>query len=109
MQNEIVNEIVYAPAHPDPRAGHDGVRFETRLGTTGAPVGVAFTSLDKLVDALGGAQPWVAVPLSRLRLIFGAAGITQVALDPASDADLPRWDVDEVMALSRTMEEKPHG
>ncbi len=105
----MADEIVYVPAHPDPRAGHDGVRFETRLGAAGAPVGVAFTSLDKLVETLGGAQPWIAVPLSRLRLIFGAAGVAQIALDPVPGAELPRWGVDDLMALSRTMEEKPHG
>jgi hypothetical protein len=105
----VQSAIVYVPAHPDPRTGHDGVRFETRLGTDGAPVGVAFSSIDKLVDALGGAQPWIAVPLSGLRLIFGAAGITRIALDPVPEGDLPRWDVDEVMALSRAMGAKPHG
>jgi hypothetical protein len=105
----VQQEIVYVPAHPDPRTGHDGVRFETRLGSDGAPVGVAFTSLDKLVGALGPAQPWIAVPLPRLRLIFGAAGIAQIGLDPVPEADLPRWDLDAVQALSRAMEGQPHG
>jgi hypothetical protein len=107
--DELDTDIVYVPAHPDVRPGHDGVRFETRMTEAGQPVGVAFRRLDSLVRALGHAQPWIAVPLPRLRQIFGAAGIGQIVLDPQVPLEPPRWRADEVTALSRWMEKRANG
>ena len=71
MESAELPDIVYAPAHPDPRPGHRGVRFETRLLASGDPVALAFTSQPALVDALGPAQPWMALRLHRLRTLMG--------------------------------------
>lgn len=63
---------------------------------------LAFSRLDRLVSALGQAQPWIALPPDRLRLL---AGIGTVYVDPPVAPAAPHWspgDVDQVSAgLSR--------
>ena len=56
-------QLVYVPAHPDPRADQRGLRFETRLSADGRPIAIGFTTRQRLVDACGPAQPWVCLPL----------------------------------------------
>ncbi|KNB52982.1 hypothetical protein AC230_10285 [Streptomyces caatingaensis] len=79
-------QIVLAPAHPQPAGEHEGmedsIAFETRRSATGEPYGLAFTSAEALVSCLGPDQPWVAVPLGVLRNLFGHAGVPTVAVDP---------------------------
>lgn len=99
------SEIVYAPAYPDPRPGHGGLRFEPRLLETGEQVGVAFRTTAHLVRELGEAQPWVALPLDRLQQVLGAAGIERVLLDPDIPAGADRWDTDELVALTEALQE----
>jgi hypothetical protein len=79
-------EVVYAPAYPDPRPGHGGVRFETRVMPSGEIAGVAFRGVRELVAALGPAQPWMAVRLDWLGDVLGAAGIRRILIDPPAAA-----------------------
>lgn len=91
--------VVFVPAHPDVRAGHRNVMFETRLRDDGTPVAVAFTTLRRLVDVCGRAQPWVCLPLSQFESIMSAAGITTVEIDSEHGSDLT-WDEDGLAAVT---------
>jgi hypothetical protein len=102
-------EIVYVPAYPDPRPERVGVRFETRTLHSGEPVGIAFRTRAGLVAALGPAQPWVAMRLSRLQAFLGAAGIGRILLDPTLDASADRWAPADLEALVEVLEDNNHG
>ncbi|MCF3963077.1 SAV_915 family protein [Streptomyces fuscigenes] len=83
---------VFAPAHPRP--GHDGppvVDFELLACAAGPPVPVAFTTLAALVEALGDAQPWIAVGLGRYAEAMREAGLPAVRLDPAVTGGARTW------------------
>lgn len=97
-------EIVYVPAYPDPEPGRTGVRFETRLLSTGEPVGIAFRGREALVAALGPAQPWMAIRLDRLRDVLGAAKIARILIDPQVDPAVDRWTPTHLEALAGVLE-----
>jgi hypothetical protein len=97
-------DLVFVAAHPRVKDGRKDVVFEARTLESGKAAGIAFTSIQRLVDALGQAQPWVAMPLGRFRELMGAAGVEDVALDPKVPQDAMRWqhqDVDEFIARGR--------
>jgi hypothetical protein len=97
-------DLVFVAAHPRVKDGRKDVVFEARMLETGKAAGIAFSSIERLVEALGRAQPWVAMPLGRFRELMGAAGIADVALDPKVPRDAMRWqkeDVDEFVARGR--------
>ncbi len=95
-------EIVIAPARPDIRPGHDGdVIFEVRqLSGAGRALPV-FTTVQRLVAALGPRQPWVAIPLRNVQAILGGAGVDRVVLDPEADPGAWRWQASDLEALGR--------
>jgi len=97
-------EIVFAPARPDIRPGHDGdVIFEVRQladGGRGMPV---FTDVKRLVAALGPDQPWVALPLANIRVIMGGAGVDRVVIDPEAEPAAWRWQDSDLEALERRL------
>lgn len=95
-------EVLFAPAYPDPRSGNGGVRFETRASAGGEITGVAFRSLEKLVEALGPAQPWMAIRLDRLGDILGAAGIRRILVDPPAVES--GWSPERVDRLAEALE-----
>jgi SseB protein N-terminal domain len=97
-------EIVIAPAHPAFDAGHPDVVFELRDGADGAPVLPVFSSVHRLVSALGHAQPWVALPLLRVRELAGAGGIHTVILDPEVAPGTWRWHSDDLERLEESLE-----
>lgn len=84
-------EVVYVPAHPITAGARKDVAFETRQLESGGQAAIAFTSLSRLVDTLGNSQPWVAMPMGRLRELMGSNGIGQVAVDPVVPTDAWRW------------------
>jgi hypothetical protein len=84
--------IVVVPAHPDVRPGHDGdVVFEVRRASDGDPALPVFSTVSRLVKALGHNQPWVAMPLRNIESIMGAAGVGRVLLDPEAGPGTWRW------------------
>jgi hypothetical protein len=95
-------EVVYVPAYPDPRPGNGGVRFETRTLIDGQITGIAFRSRQKLVEALGPAQPWMAIRLDRLGDILGAAGIRRILIDPPITSS---WSPEHVEQLAEVLED----
>jgi len=95
-------EIVFAPARPDVRPGHDGdVIFEVRAASDGGRVLPVFSAVEALVSALGPRQPWVALPLRNIQKIMGGAGVDAVVLDPAAEARAWRWQAGDLEALER--------
>ncbi|MCA1221140.1 SAV_915 family protein [Streptomyces sp. 8L] len=83
---------VFVPAHPRlPQSGPPIVDFELLAHTGGSAVPVAFTTLKLLVDALGDAQPWIAVALGAYAEAMRDAGLPSVRLDPAVDAAARGW------------------
>ena len=91
--------IVIAPAHPgDERAE---VVFEVRPGVGGADVLPVFSSVGQLVQTFGPAQPWVALPLRKVRELAYAGGVRQVVLDPVVPPSAWRWQYSDLEALGR--------
>jgi hypothetical protein len=63
-------------------------------------VAFAFTSLEKLVDALGDAQPWVATSIGPLAEGVGEQGAT-VLLDPRVAPGQHNWQPADLAAYAR--------
>lgn len=100
---------VFVPAHPRSVAG---------TGTDGRParvpfivcelfahpvhgtVAFAFTTLDKLVEALGEAQPWIAGSLGPLAEGMDEQGVT-VLLDPRVAPGEPNWRPQDLAAYAQ--------
>lgn len=91
--------IVIAPAHPAIEHDERDIVFELRESADGAPVLPVFSSVPRLVAALGHAQPWVALPLYTARQLAGARGVHTVMLDPDVQPGVWRWDYDDLDSL----------
>lgn len=83
---------VYVPAYPNAEGGRQDIAFELRSSATGEVVAIAFSSLAKLVDAMGHYQPWAAVSLDKFRTLLGAVGVREVIVDPQIESSLRRID-----------------
>jgi len=95
-------EIVIAPARPDIRPGHDGdAIFEVRELSGGGRALPVFTTVKRLVAALGPDQPWVALPLRNIQAIMGGAGVDRVVIDPQVQPGAWRWHASDLQALER--------
>ena len=94
-------------AHPTAGTA-DRIDTGTRTGadhTTGAgtrTVAYAFTTRDRLVAALGEAQPWVATSIGPLAEAVGAYDAT-VLLDPRVAPGRHNWQPDDLAAYAREM------
>lgn len=94
-------ELVIVPAHP---AAHREIEFEIRENlSTGAPVLPVFSTVGRLVQALGPDQPWVAMPLASVRELAGSAGLREVRLDPSAGPGAWRWDDEKLARLERSL------
>ena len=102
---------VFVPAHPRfvDAVDEDGrpvrvpfVVYELfeRPGDVTGYVAYAFTTLEKLVDALGDAQPWVATSIGPLAEGVGEQGAT-VLLDPRLAPGRRNWEPAELAAYAR--------
>ncbi|MFD4873502.1 hypothetical protein ACFWOB_09030 [Streptomyces sp. NPDC058420] len=102
---------VFVPAHPRyvDTAYSDGrpvrvpfIAYELfgRPGDAAGYVAYAFTTLEKLVDALGDAQPWVATSIGPLAEGVGEQGAT-VLLDPRLAPGRRNWEPAELAAYAR--------
>lgn len=92
--------LVFVPARPVTRDGVRQIMYEARDRADGVRAMPAFTTLDRLVEQLGPAQPWAQLPLASLRALLGEAGVTQVDIDPVVDAAAVRWDTDSLHTLA---------
>jgi hypothetical protein len=95
-------EIVFAPARPDVRPGHNAdVVFEVRRLSDGGRALPVFTAIGRLVSVLGPQQPWVALPLRNIQLIMGGAGVDRIVIDPQAEPGAWRWRPSDIEALER--------
>ena len=95
-------EVVVAPARPDIRPGHDrDVIFEVRELSGGYRAMPVFSTVSRLVAALGPDQPWVALPLRNIQAIMGGAGVGTVVIDPRAEPGAWRWRASDLRALER--------
>lgn len=74
-----VPPVLYVPAR------HAGVgRVDVELSTLvdGRVAALAYTSLDRLVDACGDAQPWALLPTEQLSELQASGAVSVIAVDP---------------------------
>jgi len=94
-------DLVIAPAHPASKSTE--IVFEVRPGADGADVLPVFSSVRKLVETFGPAQPWVALPLVKARELAAAGGIGEVELDPVVPAAAWRWHYSDLETLADSL------
>lgn len=90
--------LVFVPAHPRVTDYGKDIGVELRGTDRGDLVGIAFSSLERLVAALGEYQPWVAMERDRFAAFVGAAGAPLVCVDPALEM-VQRWSAADVERL----------
>ena len=73
--------LVIAPARPFGDKSDKRVIFETRRNLSDEAVGIAFTSVGRLARAMGEQQPWICLPLRRLKEFHQAAGINRLVVN----------------------------
>ncbi|WP_234390595.1 SAV_915 family protein [Streptomyces sp. MMG1533] len=102
---------MFVPAHPryvdttDPSGTSTRVPFiayELFEHPTDGTVALAFTTLDRLVAALGEAQPWVATSIGPLAEGVSERGVT-VRLDPRLAPGPPNWQPAGLAAYARAV------
>jgi len=84
-------ELVFVPARPQVSGDSRNVAYETRTladGTVALPV---YSTVTKLVAALGHYQPWMCLPLHTVRADMGRAGVHQIVVDAQVDSTAWRW------------------
>jgi hypothetical protein len=82
--------MVVTPAHPG-APGSGEFFLEARQLAGNRRVLPVFSTVGKLVGALGRAQPWAMLPLERARQLASAAGIEVIALDPVMSPETWKW------------------
>jgi hypothetical protein len=73
--------LVIAPARPFGDRSDKRVVFETRRDVSGEAVGIAFTDVGRLAQAMGENQPWICLPLRSLKEFHQAAGIDRLVVN----------------------------
>jgi hypothetical protein len=96
---ERAQVIVYVPAHAQVQEGRKEPAFEVRQRPDGTRELPVFFSLERLVQALGRYQPWVALPLAALQDALGTDGLDHLAINPAATPGMWRWGPDDLEAL----------
>jgi hypothetical protein len=92
-------EVVVAPAHPAVAGERRDVRFELRRAESGDVVGIAFTTVEKLIEQLGRFQPWIVMKSDRFRQVLAAVSVTTIVFDPHVAGSAPQWSSEAVDAL----------
>ena len=93
-------ELVFVPARPQVSGDSRNVAYETRTladGTVALPV---YSTVTKLVAALGHYQPWMCLPLQTVRADMAKAGVHQVVLDAPVDTSAWRWQESGLRTLA---------
>lgn len=98
--------MVAVPARPG-GAGRAELILEARVVPGGGRVLPVFSSVGKLVEALGQSQPWAVLPLERALAFAGAAGVPDVALDPVLSPAAWKWGPGDLAALEQRRQ--PYG
>jgi SseB protein N-terminal domain len=98
-------EVVIVPAHP--AVGRMEVLFETRTDVEGRDVLPAFSSVQRLVEAFGPDQPWLALKLHTARELAVTSGLADIVIDPAVPRDAWRWNDQDLERLEESLESPP--
>jgi hypothetical protein len=93
-------EIVAVPAHPGSPASGEFFLEARRLPGNRSVLPV-FSTVGKLVEALGQAQPWAVLPLEQARQMASASGIDVIALDPVMSPETWKWRPDNLDEFER--------
>lgn len=97
--DEGLPEVVVVPAYPVVAGKRRDVRFELRRAESGDAVGIAFTTLEKLIEQLGRFQPWIVMKSDRFCQLLAAVPVTTIVLDPHVVGSAPQWSSEVVDAL----------
>jgi hypothetical protein len=90
VAEDLSTEMIAAPARPG-APGSGELTLEARVVQGGGRVLPVFSSVGKLVGALGQWQPWAVLPLERALALAGAAGVKDVLLDPVLSPQAWKW------------------
>ncbi|MEV5509517.1 SAV_915 family protein [Streptomyces orinoci] len=77
------------------------IAFELLQHPSGPAVPVAFTTLEKLVAALGPAQPWLASSIGPFTEAMRDAGLPMVHLDPVIEPGHHNWTPQDLEEYAR--------
>ncbi|MGF1427215.1 SAV_915 family protein [Kitasatospora sp. LaBMicrA B282] len=91
--------LVYAPARPVQHEERTEVCYEVRLLPDGTRVLPVYSTRERLVAALGPAQPWAQAPLRAVRAVMGSVGVELVQLDPEVSEQAWRWTPEQLAAF----------
>jgi hypothetical protein len=100
-----VPEVVIVPAHP--AIGRAEVEFETRTDDVGRDVLPAFSSVQRLVEAFGPDQPWLALKLHTARELAITNGLADILIDPVVPSDVWRWTDQDLEWLEDSLDGPP--
>ncbi len=93
-------ELVFVPARPEASGGGREVAYEVRTLADGTVALPAFSTVARLVAALGHYQPWACVSLRTVQAAMGKAGVPTVVVDPAVDPSAWRWQERSLRAFT---------
>jgi hypothetical protein len=99
--DEGLPEVVVVPAYPAVAGERRDVRFELRRAESGDAAGIAFTTLEKLIDQLGRFQPWIVMRSDRFCQLLAAVPVSSIVLDPQVAGSAPQWSSEAVDALTQ--------
>ncbi|MFJ4650882.1 SAV_915 family protein [Nocardia sp. NPDC088792] len=81
-------DVVVVPAHPRPEG--PGFAIELSAEVSGEPVAIVFSTVERLVERLGGYQPWVQIRSETLPRLLGTTAIS-IVLDPLAKTCRAQW------------------
>ena len=93
-------ELVFVPARPPTSRGSKELAYEVRTLADGSVALPVYSTVARLVAALGHYQPWACVPLRTVQDAMARAGVPRLVLDAAVDASAWRWQADSLQALA---------
>ena len=77
--------------------------FEVRELADGTPVLPVYSSTERLVEALGPAQPWAAFPVETALEMMARAGVSMVVLDPQIAPGAARWRPEDLAEMAESI------
>lgn len=93
-------ELVFVPARPQASRGGRELACEVRTLADGSVALPVYSTVARLVAALGHYQPWACVPLRTAQEAMARAGVPRLVLDAAVDASAWRWQERSLRALA---------
>lgn len=93
-------ELVFVPARPQAGRGGQELAYEVRTLADGSVALPVYSTVARLVAALGHYQPWACVPLRTVQEAMARDGVPMLVLDAAVDASAWRWQASSLQALA---------